>query len=173
MNSTATIVVLNHPESDVQYIDDLMALNDKAYQTHSAPYALPQERTFYYNNLAGATFNVLAMADQQAVGYTALRRMTTWPEYLDPTTLPTEQCGLMLYSLVDPHWRGKGIGQALNQARLDIAKAQELRYLFATVHPDNTPSMKNLSCFGFEVIAQKMMFSQPVLRNLLFLDLYA
>ena len=80
---------------------------------------------------------------------------------------------MLLFNLVDPHYRGQGIGKQLGKIRVDWAKSLGFRYLFSTVHPDNTASMRLLTGLGMNKIAQKPMFSTRLLRNLMFVDLQA
>lgn len=168
---TVSIITLNDPSKDVDYIDALIALDEQARANDASPYLYPQDRAFYLANLAGETVNVVAMADGQLVGYTALRKMTPWPAYLEPVPYDSERCALMLYNLVHPNWRGQGVGKKLNLARIAAAHAAGFNYLYCTTHPDNIANNQMLQQLGFTVIAQRPMFSEQLLRNLLFLDL--
>ena len=114
---------------------------------------------------------MLAFCGEEIVGYTALRKMTPWPSYLNPIDYPTDCCALMLMTMVAPKWRGQGLSKQLNRERLALAQQHGFRYLFATVHPDNTPSISSLKSWGFRVIEQRPMFEEQLLRNLMFLDL--
>lgn len=165
------ITPLNHPETDHRYTDELYRLDQMMRQQQSAPYLYPKERSFYQHCLSGNCYNVLACHGNEVIGYAALRPMSPWPAYLNPVDYPEKACAMMLHNMVSPQWRGQGIAKRLNQARLKIAQQQEFRYLFSTVHPDNTPSIRSLERMGFQVIEQRPMFSEQLLRNLMFLEL--
>lgn len=163
---------LNNPQQDVKYLDDLMTLVERINTASAAPYLYAHERDFFEKNLCGATYNVLAFEGQQLIGYAALRGMQPWPDYLNEYNYyQPEQCALMLYNLVDPNCRGKGVGKQLAQARIELAKQLGLKHLLVTVHPDNHATVHILEQSGFELIAQKPMFSQQLLRNLMHLAL--
>lgn len=168
-----TIKTLNDPKSDIQYTDALFKLDQAMREVNAAPHLYPKDRDFYYQSLAGNCYNVLAFANEEIVGYAALRKMTPWPSYLNPTDYPTDCCALMLINMVAPKWRGKGLSKQLNNGRLELARQNGFRYLFATVHPDNKPSISSLESVGFRVIEQRPMFQEQLLRNLMFLDLSA
>ena len=167
------IKTLDNSQQDIRYIDALMSMIERSEAGSLSPYMYPNQREFYERNLLGATVNVLAFVDDTLVGYAALRAMTPWPDYLDPPEHPPETCALMLLNVVDPAYRGKGIGKQLADARIQAARARGFHHLFVTVHPDNTPSMRVLEQQGFQLIAQKPMFSNQLLRNLMQLDLSA
>ena len=97
--------------------------------------------------------------------------MQPWPPYLDPLPYPPELCVMLVYSLLDAGWRGKGIGRELNQRRMAAVREQGFRYVFATVHPEHQVNMDIQLSMGFEVIAQKKIFSHQLMRNLLFMAL--
>lgn len=167
---TIEIITLNNPATDIQYVDELVALDAKVRENNASPYLYPQDRGFYQRSLAGETVNLLAFHQQQLVGYASLRAMDPWPGYLEPMSYPTTQCGLMLMIMVDPKWRGLKIGKLLNQQRLIEAKKRNWRYLFVTVHPHNSTNCHNLAKLGFKLISQQLMFEQQLLRDLMFLD---
>ncbi len=168
---TVSVITLNNPSLDIEYTDALMALDKQVRDNNASPYLYPQDRDFYYKNLAGETINVVAKTPEQIIGYTALRKMAPWPEYLEPVQYPSEQCALMLFNMVHPQWRGQGIGKRLNMARMDAAASHGFNYLYCTTHPDNVANFKMLRQLGFEEIAQKPLFSEQLLRSLMFLDL--
>ncbi|MGY0216533.1 N-acetyltransferase family protein [Endozoicomonadaceae bacterium StTr2] len=165
------ILPLSNPGEDKKYIDALMALVKRAQANNASPYMYPNGRDFYADNLAGATINVLATDENRLVAYAALRRMSPWPAYLDRPDVQPEHCALMLLNLVDPEYRGRGIGQQLASARITAARAHGFKHLFATVHPDNIASNQVLERQGFHRVAQQPMFSERLLRNLMRLDL--
>jgi ribosomal protein S18 acetylase RimI-like enzyme len=165
------ILTLNHPEKDIIYVDEIMSLVERTKKANAAPYLYSNERDFFERNLAGETINVLAFDGPNIIGYSALRRMSSWPNYIEPCEHNPEQCALMLINLVDPSYRGKGIGKQLSAARIASAIKSGIYYLYVTVHPDNTPSISILKSFGFVLIAQKHMFSNNLMRNLMYLNL--
>lgn len=167
------IVTLNTPASDITYLEPLMSLVDRVAVANAAPLAYAHGRDFFARNLSGATINQLAFDGDNIVGYAALRTMHPWPDYLDPCEYPTQECALMLFNLVDPQYRGQGIGKQLSKARIASAKNAGFRHLFVTVHPDNAPSIRILDGLGFTFIAQKPMFSNQLMRNLMSLNLYS
>lgn len=164
-------IIAPRPTDAARYLDPLCSLVERAQQGDASPYLYPNGPAFYQRNLAGATLNLLALAGVQVVGYAALRMMSPWPDYFDPPKHPPEQCALMLLNLVDPAFRGQGLGQQLAEARIELAKAQGIKHLFVTVHPDNRASVRVLARQGFRLIAQKPMFTERLLRNLMQLDL--
>jgi ribosomal protein S18 acetylase RimI-like enzyme len=166
-----SIITLNNPSADVSYTDAIMSLLNRAQDAKAVPYLYPNNRDFFERNLMGDTINILALDKEKVIGYAALRKMTPWPDYLEPTELNPEECALMLLNLVDPEYRGLGIGKNLLKARIESAKQAGFFHLYATVHPDNTASVHVLTGLGFEIIAQKPMFSNQLMRNLMYLNL--
>lgn len=170
---TITIRLLDQPEADIAYADTLFELDQQMRALNEAPYLYPKGRDFYQRCLAGECFNVLALEGDEVIGYASLRSMSPWPNYLNPVSYPEHQCALLLQNMVAPAWRGQGISKLLNQGRLAFARQQGFRYLFCTVHPDNQANIRSLQSFGFQVIEQRPMFTEQLLRNLMFLDLAA
>ncbi len=168
---TVEIVFLHNPAEDIQYLEPLVALERNAIETNSAPYALQHDRAFFSNNLSGNAINIIAVANGELIGYSCYRPMQPWPNYLEPMPYPPEKCVMLVYTLLDAKWRGQGIGKRLNEARMTAIRRQGFRYLFATIHPENTLNMQLQQAMGFRVIAQKNMFSSQQLRNLLFMEL--
>ena len=166
-----TIHLLNQPNADIEYLDALLTLVKRAEHDNASPYMYPNGAAFYTGNLQGNTLNVAALDGDRMVGYAALRPMNPWPEYLDPTDLPPEHCALMLLNVVDPIYRGLGIGKRLAKARIEMAREAGFHHLFVTVHPENLSSIAVLEHFGFRLVTQKPMFSNQLLRNLMQLDL--
>jgi len=165
------VLQLNNPAQDTIYTDAVVALLERATVAQSTPYVYPHDRGFFEKNLAGETINILAFDQDKVVAYAALRSMKNWPDYLEPCHYPPERCALMLYNLVDPEYRGQGIGKQLSAARLKAAVNAGFEHLFTTVHPDNEPSIRVLTKLGFQVIAQKPMFSNQLMRKLMYLHL--
>ncbi len=165
------IITLEAPKSDIGYCDAIFSLFERAQAAKSTPYLYPQTREFFTANLQGGATNIIALDDSKVIAYTALRKMNPWPDYLPPSDYPIHTCALMLFSLVDPNYRHQGLGKRLSQARIDYASHAGLRHLFATVHPDNSPSLRALTSLGFQVISQQRIFSDRLLRNILYLDI--
>jgi ribosomal protein S18 acetylase RimI-like enzyme len=97
--------------------------------------------------------------------------MDPWPSYLTPTDFPNNQCALLLINLVDPDFRGKGIGSLLCDSRIQMAKQRNYRHLFTTVHPHNTASIKILTKFGFSILEERELFEQRLPRYVMHADL--
>jgi len=57
--------------------------------------------------------------------------------------------------IVDEAWRRRGIHSAFLRHSLLKAKEWRCRSIYATVDPDNLPSLRAFERFGFRVIAQK------------------
>ena len=96
MSMTFHLTVLSNPTSDIQYLDALFALAERAQRAQRAsPHLYPNGRDFYEHNLQG----VLAFDGERLIGYAALRKMEPWPGYLDAPQHPPEQCALMLLNL--------------------------------------------------------------------------
>jgi len=163
------LLTLDNPKEDIAYLDSVISLHEKSTATNSTPYLYPQNRDFFENNLKGATINLLALNGDHVVGYCALRKMTPWPEYLSLEQYIPEECALMLFNLVDPDFRGLGIGKQLSLQRIVVAKKAGFRHLFVTVHPENVPSVSILEKLGFTLIAQKRMFTTKLMRKLMYL----
>lgn len=165
------ILTLNNLNQDITYINKVMSLVERTQTANAAPYLYPHNRDFFERNLNGETINILALDADNVVGYAALRPMNPWPNYLERYEYPPEECALMLFVLVDPSYRKKRIGKRLSEARLASAKKAGFRHLFVTVHPDNKPSIHVLEGLGFSLIEQKPMFTNKLIRNLMYVDL--
>ncbi|MGH1539474.1 MAG: GNAT family N-acetyltransferase [Arenicella sp.] len=168
---TIRILTLNNPDQDMVYIDAVISLVERTQLADAAPYLYSHKRGFFERNLSGETINFLALDGNKVIGYSALRKMDPWPEYLELGGHKPEECCLMLFNLVDPDYRGLGIGKQLSMARVASARKARFRHLFATVHPDNEYSVRALSGLGFTVIAQQPMFSNLQMRYLMHLNL--
>lgn len=165
------ILTLSNPSQDIDYINAIVSLVERAQATNAVPYLYSHKRDFFERNLRGETINLLALEDDKVIAYAALRKMDPWPDYLEPSEYPPKECGLLLFNLVDPVYRGQGIGKRLSAARVVSAKNAGFSHLFATVHPDNEPSIRVLYGLNFTVIAQKPMFTNQQMRNLMYLSL--
>ncbi|MGB0732553.1 MAG: GNAT family N-acetyltransferase [Pontibacterium sp.] len=150
-------------------LQSLVSLMSRA-SGHS-PYLYANDQAFFRRNLSGEANNVFVYDDKKMIGYAALRSMNPWPTYLDAQPYPPKQCAMMLINVVDPDYRGKGVGNLLMKARINVAKSEGMEHLFSTVHPDNAPSLRLLEKHGFNKIAQKEMFQEQLLRNLMYLNI--
>ena len=163
------IVTAGTPDRDIQYLEALLQLVKDSQA--ASPYMYPNNCDFYKSNLSGAAINILAFADYTLIGYAAFRILSPWPTYLksdyQPIDSQPEHCALMLLNLVAPQFRGQGLGKRLAEARMKAAKAQSIKHLFATVHPDNRASMSILERQGFQLVAQQRLFTEQLLRNLM------
>jgi len=61
----------------------------------------------------------------------------------------------LLTIVVDPKWRGKGVGAALLRATLDDLLMSPVRRMFLEVETDNRPAIALYNTFGFTEIAQR------------------
>jgi ribosomal protein S18 acetylase RimI-like enzyme len=60
--------------------------------------------------------------------------------------------GWLLFNNVMGSYQGNGIGKRLIQARLDaLQKISEVSQILVTVNENNTPSLKALFAFGFQI----------------------
>ena len=157
------------PKRATDYEAELVELALLAQADNQSPYLYQQNRSFFRNNLAGATENVFAFDADEMVGYAALRSMDPWPAYMPQTEHEPHLCAMMLYSLVAPKYRGRAIGFSLAQKRVTLAKELGFMHLYATVHPNNLASARTLKRLGFEVLSQKVMFTEQLLRDILYL----
>ncbi|MCY7296446.1 GNAT family N-acetyltransferase [Alteromonas sp. a30] len=165
------IKTLSNGISEQGYLAQLELLLEKSHANNASPHVYKQDRTFFKSNLEGGAYNIVALSGERVVGYTALRKMQPWPEYLERTEHAPESCALMLYSLVDPEARGCGIGALLAQKRIELAQCMGLQHLYATVHPSNHANMKILTRLGFNEIAVKPLFKEQLLRSLMYLKI--
>lgn len=168
---TITYKFLSNGAADLEYLDSLLLLAERAQAGGASPWLYPAANDFYQNNLKGHTFNVAAFDGNLMVGYGALRHLVNWPDYLgEPLFLP-EQCGLMLVNLVDPAYRGRGVGRELARLRLEFAKSLGCQHLYVTVHPANEASVRVLEGLGFETLDEREIFTEKLLRRIMYMSL--
>lgn len=158
-----------------KHIGELCKLLEASHKNNSSPHIYQQDSLFFDNNLRSKAVNVIAFSGANLVGYAVLRKMQPWPpylsEFLDTEKHDPDKCALMLYNLVAPDARGFGIGKLLANKRIDIAKEKGFEHLYATVHPDNHASVVLLEKSGFRKVAQKTLFTEQLLRNVMYLSL--
>lgn len=153
------------------YLQALLELTSTVKASNAAPYLYPPTAAFYETQLGNETTKVFAFDGDKIVGFAVLKFMLQWPDYLNELTYPVEQSAQVLFTLVHPDYRGRGINKKMTELRISEAKKAGLKYLFATVHPDNVPSLKTLESMGMKQIDQRLMFEPPMLRNLMLLVL--
>ena len=167
---------------DLSHLDGLCALFAAVEQSDAAPYLDPPNRDFFARTLGTSYANVLACDgdgdgdSDKIVGYAVLQLLSEWPDYMsgpgiNEPNFPCQLSAMILFTLVHPDYRTQGINKRMTQLRLEAAKAAGVKYLFSTVHPNNTASLSHLTAIGMKAIAQRPMFDQQVLRNLMFMAL--
>lgn len=68
--------------------------------------------------------------------------------------------------MVLPQWRGYGLQKILLEQCLSLAKTKNIKYIAATVSPDNSHSLNNFIRFGFEIVSTSEKYGGLV-RHLL------
>lgn len=169
-------IQIDQDTGDPSHLDGLCALFAEVEQSDAAPYLDPPNRAFFARTLGTSYANVLACDGDNIVGYAVLQLLSEWPDYMagpgiNAPNYPCQLSAMVLFTLVHPDYRTQGINKRMTQLRLEAAKAAGTKYLFSTVHPDNTPSLSNLTAIGMKAIEQRLMFDQQVLRNVMFLAL--
>lgn len=163
-------MVIERDQTALQYLDDVVALLAKATQSNATPYLSPCDREFFIITLGLNHTKVLAIDDDSdgaIIGFSVLEFLVCCPDYLDRLDYSFERSAMVLFSLVDFDYRGQGINKRMAELRVEQAQQANIEYLFATVHPDNTASMKTLQGIGMEVIDQRHVFTEHLLRNIL------
>ena len=51
--------------------------------------------------------------------------------------------------MVHPDYRGRNLLATINKELISVAKEKGLRFLLATIHPDNVPSQTSFRKLGF------------------------
>jgi RimJ/RimL family protein N-acetyltransferase len=154
--------VIDKNTSALGFIDDLLALTALVDANNAAPYLCPPDRDFYERSLAIGSAKVLVFDDDKVVGFSAIHFLRQWPDYLEQQfeneAYPCQHCALVWFTLVHPDYRGLGINKKMTQLRLSEAAKVGVKYLIATVHPDNIPSLRMLQSLGMKQIDQRVMF---------------
>ncbi|WP_028468908.1 GNAT family N-acetyltransferase [Neptunomonas japonica] len=168
---TINYQVIDQHQLAFEYLDTLQALMEKVINQNAAPYLYPPEAGFFERILGGGFVKVIALDAGRLVGFSVLRLLDAWPSYLKEQSLPAEQSAMIFFTVVDPDYRGQGINKNMSQLRIESAQQAGIKYLISTVHPDNHPSMRSLKAIGMRQIAQRPMFQEQLLRNVMFKEI--
>lgn len=53
-------------------------------------------------------------------------------------------------AMINPEYRGNNLIQLINNKLIDVAKSKNIKYILATIHPENIPSKKSFMKIGGE-----------------------
>lgn len=161
-------IVFATGQSAIEYKSQLWELVRAAEDAKAIPYLYAPNEAFFDTSLTDDHVKIFAFCDGQLVGFSFLRMMYQWPSYFDFIEQPSELCAMMLMNLVHPDFRGLGIGRELSSKRLEAAKDSGVKHLYGTVHPHNEASVKLLTQLGMKTIAEREIFTEKVLRKVMY-----
>lgn len=152
----------------LEYKPQLIELLKIAQAAQSIPYLYAPDDAFFDASLGDGHVKAFAFCDGQMVGFSFLRIMHQWPAYLDFIHQPSELSAMVLMNLVHPDYRGLGIGRQLFDNRVEVARLMGVKHLYVTVHPDNMVNTKLLAQVGMKVIAEREVFTEKLLRQVMY-----
>ncbi|HIF9061931.1 GNAT family N-acetyltransferase [Photobacterium damselae subsp. damselae] len=97
-------------------------------------------QTKNWKSLTDSFLNVVAVnTKQEVIGMASIKGSETQSDYLE-----------LGYLFVSSDYRRMGIAAKFTQIRIDYAKKNGVKVLYAIVEPDNHASINNLDKFGFK-----------------------
>ncbi|WDE07207.1 GNAT family N-acetyltransferase [Thalassomonas viridans] len=162
------IRVIDKNTCALSYLNALLTLTASVEAGNAAPYLYPPTRAFFEGTLGRDMTKVLAFDGDKLVAYAVLKHLDQWPDYLAHLDYPCEHSAMIYFTLVHPEYRGRGINKRITALRVQEAKKSGVKYLFSTVHPDNTASLKTLQGAGLRAIDKRIMFEEQLLRYIMF-----
>jgi GNAT superfamily N-acetyltransferase len=146
---------------DYMHLDQVVELLDYVYETiENDALFIKDEREFFFRHLGerGQIFGVFNDSEE-LVAYAVLAFPASDSDNIyHHYNIPEKQKYLvaMLDScVVHPDYRGQGFQYELSRIREEVAQTLGYIHLLATVHPDNTPSFRNLTKLGLAVHCTK------------------
>lgn len=158
-------------ESAEKYLEDICVLMNDINKQKAAPFLNPPNQEFFAKSLTKGKVNLFAFFRDKLVGYAFLKMLEEWPSYLGVMAFPVKESAMVLFTIVDPKFRGQGIHKELTRLRIQEAQKEGKKYLISTVDPKNTASLKTLEFFGFKCIEQREIFENKLLRKIMLLKL--
>ncbi|WDD97395.1 GNAT family N-acetyltransferase [Thalassomonas actiniarum] len=162
------IKVIDKNTCALSYRDALLALTVRVEASHAAPYLFPPTPSFLEGILGKEMTKVFVFDGGQLIAYAVLKHLRELPGYLAHLDYPGEHSAMIYFTLVHPDYRGRGINSQITALRVAEAKKIGVKYLFSTVHPDNTASLKTLQRVGLKAIDKRIMFDEQLLRFIMF-----
>ena len=91
-----------------------------------------------------------AFIDDELIGVSALfYNPFEFGESLQQLGMSPEGVAEVGRSMVHPDYRGRSLLATINKELISVAKEKGLRFLLATIHPDNVPSQTSFRKLGF------------------------
>lgn len=162
------ITVIDKNTCALSYLNGIQALIASVEACNGAPYLFPPTRSFLEGTLGKDMTKFLVLDGDQVVAYAVLKHLHELPGYLAHLDYPGEHSAMIYFTLVHPDYRGQGINSQITALRVAEAKKIGVKYLFSTVHPDNTASLKTLQRAGLKAIDKRIMFDEQLLRFIMF-----
>ena len=152
-------------EANKNDIDDILYLKQKIYNKmdNKEWYEIAgTDKNFLEKLLLNEGLILKAVVDNQLVGYLIMER------YLNPndqiiklTNLDTEvdNCLELSNIGVDDNYRGNHLQQKMiNIAEKIMLSKYNIKYILATVHPNNIASLKNLTNISYKIVSKAKMY---------------
>lgn len=158
-------------QSALEYKPQLQALVNVAQAANSVPYLYQPDDAFFNTSLSDNHIKLFAFCDGELVGFAFLRLLHQWPTYFDFIPQPKDLSAMVLMNLVHPDFRGLGIGRQLLERRIEMAKQIGVKHLYVTVHPNNSVNVKLLTQIGMVTIAEREVFTEKLLRKVMYQSL--
>ena len=160
--------VIGVDECALGYQPQVQQLANIAKNNGAMPYLHEPDEAFFALSLSHQHVKFFAYHEGKMVGFAVLRVLHQWPVYFDFLAQPCQLSALVLIALVDPQYRGLGIGREFLVRRIDAARQIGVKHLYVTVHPQNSVNIKLLRSNGFETIATREIFSTQSLRQIMY-----
>ena len=162
--------IISSDQPAPEYLQELMALAEVCENAGAAKFIYRLNKPYFEGILNGNCIKVIAIDNNQVIGFGACEFFTKMPGYLEgrvPDHVHIGRSGYLKGALLHPDWRQKGLGHLLVEKRLEALKQQGGKdYVLATAHPENKPSIKALEKAGFTPLTTGRFFNAQVLRTL-------
>lgn len=108
---------------------------------------------------------------KQLVGASSLfRGVAEMEDVLEFSKVKSQNVAEIGPLVVKENYRGNNIAFQINQKLFELAKQKGVEYIFATVHPNNTPSNKSIQKLGLELVGTFVRMGK-YLRNVYMLKI--
>ena len=165
------ILIQNVSTEDANYKKDLhkiIQINDEIWknlQNKDLYYIEGTDEEFINNVLLdkGLLLKAVEAKNDKIVGFLIVKRkiskdaeiMQPFLKFDSKEYIEMDTVGIL------PDYRGMHLQQKLilEAEKMMLNRKENIKYSIATVHPENTPSLKNLLNIGYEIVEERIMYS--------------
>jgi len=141
-------------------LDNLLFVQPRAYYERFTP----ERGTFFFAVQGARLVGFLLVGHAPAIE-------PLWHDYITRLGATLEQCCVTIQTLIDPAYRGLGVGIALQRMGLVHVHALGIRHSLMTIHPDNAANLAIGASLGYRELDRTLAYSARLPRVLLHLDI--